>query len=598
MHCFSRSTRTDRLRKSVIILTAALVITGCNRSLESVTVRIDKRDDSRRMELKVSDLGRRDYESEALVIPIDPESERPFRYRIESTDDTEVPLETDRPGMIVTVSGEVTGGKVAFFTPSESVRYRFDEIIKDDRTRGERRYTFSVPIPSRGDMPWEVEFTAAAESQGFRVEEILFGERLVSIGIDTSAGTFRTDLSLPLYVTDETLEIRDIRSAIRDVSDALAIDYRAAMSLFDDRANRPILIATLNDSAGGRSLDAELRPRPGDRSVKIRPYMWFQDTRSVSLRIPEGVLVTGVSVYERPDEREIPIIAGLREILNWPRERWRRQDFEYFSWAPYPAVLWFDHRSYDTQSRMFKRLAFFAEKRGYRGRLLQDDQLQGLRGWNAHGYSTESLAAFYNAADVTDFPLNEMETALLAILLESGLLQENDFSGVGDAGLARGERLLPGRGGVLSISRESLADLRVLLAVNEAMHGVFYEEPAHRRTVFDYWDRVLSQRERDFWELYLSWAGYETDDRYLVVNQFQSQLLRRSEGAVNWYLGTRTVDRLRTDRRDRAESIDLLLRDYPAMFTRAAGALNESLYSVAGMVGGDPFDLRVGEVRR
>ena len=76
--------------------------------------------------------------------------------------------------------------------------------------------------------------------------------------------------------------------------------------------------------------------------------------------------------------------ADLGTILRLDRTHWRRNDFELYEWSvPGGAeapVLVFDTADYATQARLFRRLAFFVEKRGFRGQLLGDDELAGRRG--------------------------------------------------------------------------------------------------------------------------------------------------------------------------------------------------------------------------
>ena len=95
-----------------------------------------------------------------------------------------------------------------------------------------------------------------------------------------------------------------------------------------------------------------------------------------------------------------PIPSDLGLVGSYyPRSAWRQSDYELFAWNLYPSILIFDMRSYEVQSRFFKRLAFFVEKRGFRGEMLSDAELAARHGWNAHNYRPEDLAGFYNVAD-------------------------------------------------------------------------------------------------------------------------------------------------------------------------------------------------------
>ncbi|ULQ59559.1 hypothetical protein K7I13_13995 [Brucepastera parasyntrophica] len=64
-----------------------------------------------------------------------------------------------------------------------------------------------------------------------------------------------------------------------------------------------------------------------------------------------------------PDDPLSPVSADPHMIVEWPGHLWRRSDREVFSWDRFPSVLIVDTDTYATQSRYFKRLAFFIEKK-------------------------------------------------------------------------------------------------------------------------------------------------------------------------------------------------------------------------------------------
>ncbi|TVR68820.1 MAG: hypothetical protein EA427_09670 [Spirochaetaceae bacterium] len=567
-----------------VLLLPALLMTGCNRSLESVQVRVEADDAETLHAVKVSDLGRRSRDEESFVVPLPGSRSRPFRFRVESAGDHPVRLDHPEARLTVTLSGDTAGGELTLFSGDAGQRYPFSGNIRDHReTRGER-YRLSFPLDRLREAPWEIEFSAAAGSAGYRVEEIRFGRDGVRMEIEDSPGFVHADALLPVTLTDTSLELPALRGVIRDHAQALLIEYHAGEELFRDRRDRPVTTVTISTEEGA-TRELEMRLRPGSRLLPVRPGYWLPGASSLTIEGRDGLSLKGIKPLPIPADPLEPVLIELEELQRWSRELWRREEFELFAWSAYPGILWMDHRDYGTQARMFTRLAFFVEKRGYQGRLLTDAQLENRHGWNAHNYRPEGLAAFFNTAHSTGFTLNREERELLEIVVARGLLVEN----VGDEA---GTPWLPGSGGILSISQDSFPALRRLLTVHEAMHGVFYEEPAFRRTAFDYWDHVLTQREREFWQLFFSWMTYDPDDRYLMVNEFQAYLLQQGEANANWYFGTRTADRLRTAQPHRAESINLMLRDYPDTFIRAAAALNESLFQESGMVGGDPFCLR------
>lgn len=271
-----------------------------------------------------------------------------------------------------------------------------------------------------------------------------------------------------------------------------------------------------------------------------------------------------------------PIPADLGTILSeYPREAWRRDDFELFSWSAYPAILVVDTADYEVQARLFKRLAFFVEKRGYRGTLLSDSELVARHGWNAHNYRGEGLAAFFNRAAALDFELNRYELLLREIVLANGVIVR------GDDGFRAGE------GGVLSVSRQSYPVLRELLVTHEAFHGVYYREPAFRAAVAEAWNG-LSDRERSYWRRLLAYMTYDPADEYLMMNEFQAYLLQQPVERARAYLRGTLSPRFARARPGIRPEIEAFLSDFPDTFRKSAAAV------AAGLERHSP--LRAGEV--
>ena len=107
----------------------------------------------------------------------------------------------------------------------------------------------------------------------------------------------------------------------------------------------------------------------------------------------------------------------------------------------------------------------------------------------------------------------------------------------------RGPFLVPGRGGLLSISREASPALRRLHLVHELTHAVFYTHPAYRRACELIW-QDLTDIEREFWRVFLSWKDYDIDDPYLLINEFQAYVLQQSEDTVEGYARRYSVVRM------------------------------------------------------
>ncbi len=322
--------------------------------------------------------------------------------------------------------------------------------------------------------------------------------------------------------------------------------------------------------------------RPGDRSVYLhRAALGCAPTTLLLPEFPAQARIEGVTPVAPAGRDHAPIPADMGVILeHYPQERWRRAEYELFSWNLYPEILIFDIRSYEIQSRFFKRLAFFVEKRGYRGELMTNSELSALHGWNAHNYRPEGLADFFNRAAAEGFQLNAEELLLKEILLANGVLLD-------DAG--GGEAVLPGDGGILTVSQESSPILRELLMTHEAFHGIFYANRAFREGVFAQWED-LTVEEREYWRALLSFLTYDPADRYLMVNEFQGYLLQQPEERVRGYFRGTLAGRLA--RRRGTTFVNEFLAAHPTTFEAAARRVNRLALETAGVVGGDVYCLR------
>ena len=330
------------------------------------------------------------------------------------------------------------------------------------------------------------------------------------------------------------------------------------------------------------------RPLPGLQRVHLHTALDADPIEAVALT--GGNETAFKAVRRRTVEPGEPIPADLRTLLDYPRELWRRESYELFSWSAYPEILFIDTEDYALQSRLFKRLAFFVEKEGFRGRLLTDGELRGRHGWNAHNYRPRGLADFFNAAAAEQFPLNEEERLLRQIALEQGLILRSD------GGATEGsDPYAPGRGGILSVSRESWGLLRELLVIHEAMHGIYYQEPQFRERVAALWDEEMSADERDFWRFFLSYMSYDPEDSYLMQNEMQAYLLQYPLENIPGYFQVRIADRLRAGVPYRSSYVDGFMREHGGSFGRHASALNDFLFRETGFRGAEVFLLEAGE---
>jgi len=230
-----------------------------------------------------------------------------------------------------------------------------------------------------------------------------------------------------------------------------------------------------------------------------------------------------------------PISADPYSILNYPVELWRNSRYEVFNWDAFPEILIFDTANYDIQDRLFKRLAFFVEKAGYRGRLASDAEIANLHGWNAHDYRAEDLASFFETARKSNFPLLAEERELESILLSTGVLKRNSTM-----------QIVSGRGAIVSISRESDTvdkGLRPRFIVHECFHGIYFIDEDFRNFSRQRWE-VFPAAAKKFLLSFFEFQAYDTKDADLVINEFMAHVLQQPVANAAWYFGEYQPNRM------------------------------------------------------
>jgi hypothetical protein len=245
----------------------------------------------------------------------------------------------------------------------------------------------------------------------------------------------------------------------------------------------------------------------------------------VSVRNESAASVT--SVIMTHSSRKLAVKAGEDTLVpystdpgliqNWPRKNWRCGDYELFEWDRFPGVLFFDIKDYDIQNDFFRRLAYYAEKTGYRGTLVSDEVLADKHGYNAHDYSAETLASFYTKAADESFQLNKKENLLREILLANGVIVRS------------GKKFKPGKGAVISISQESAPWLRDRFVAHEGWHGIFFTDENFRKKTAEIFSTMDPQSREfllEYWHTQ-SDLDYDRSDEYLVRNEFMAYLMQQ-----------------------------------------------------------------------
>jgi len=270
-----------------------------------------------------------------------------------------------------------------------------------------------------------------------------------------------------------------------------------------------------------------------------------------------------------------PFVTDPGLIFGWPVQHWRNKEYELYSWAQFPQVLFFDTANYKIQDRFFTRLAYFVEKDGYKGTFVSDSFIETNHGYNAHDYRDKDLAEFFTAAAKTGFTLNEYELLLKNILLKNKIIIErakNTYE--------------PGSGAVISISQESPGYLRNTFIAHESWHGIYFTDADFRNTVekiYLSFDSGSMEFIKTFWATQPG-LHYDLNDDYLMKNEFMAYLMQQSLVRCKDYF-------LQVAGRGSVNQIEPELAAYvrgteAKPFVDATAALNEYAYNKWGLAAG------------
>ena len=284
----------------------------------------------------------------------------------------------------------------------------------------------------------------------------------------------------------------------------------------------------------------------------------------------------------------VAIPADPWDMLQFPVDRWRDSRFEVFSWDRFPEILVFDISTFGMQDRLFKRLAFFVEKAGFRGRLSHDEEIADLHGWNAHNYQASDLAVFFNLARSTGFPLLDEEWELESILLRNGVLA-----------LDPAGNLVAGRGAVLSLTQErSHFGLRPRFMAHEVFHGLFFIDADFREFSRQRWE-AFPEFGRTFFLAFLRLQEYDIEYEFLVINEFMGHLLQLPVAQNSWFFGQHISNRLfreglahaLPERYEMREGIRFW-PDLASLFTAETEVFSRYVYERWGLAAGRAWRLR------
>ena len=349
---------------------------------------------------------------------------------------------------------------------------------------------------------------------------------------------------------------------------ALVVDYASAP------AGSSLRLEALD--AAGVAHPFVARLRSGGARLVLPASLFPAAKASVRLSAPAGLALKAFRSSALPPEELELADLGLVLLLP-PRDA--GADYDLYRWDLLPEVLVFDFRDYAVQDRYLKRLAFFVEKQGFKGRLAADAEIEGLHGWNAHDYRTEDLAAFFQAARERAFPLSREERELAGLLAARGLIVE------------KGGRFEAGKGALISITRESVDYLRRMFLTHESTHALFFADAEYRRFVTEAW-ASLSREEKWFWKLYFGWMNYDTSNDYLMANEFQAYLVQQPVQKAEEYFTKVLPPRLLEKHPELAPRIEAYMAEFGPSFAARASAMEAFLSAKYGILAGRAYFLQ------
>jgi hypothetical protein len=361
-----------------------------------------------------------------------------------------------------------------------------------------------------------------------------------------------------------------------DSGSSLAVEYAARKA----GPAGTIPVSVIFRGTENRQAEFSILPRGGNHRIIIPEGTPGFPVKRVLFNLPgNNFKISSIQIFSPPETGDFsPIPADAGAVLNYNPEYWRRENYELFSWDGDPEILIMDTRNYRIQSAFFKRLAFYREKRGYRGRLLTDSELAGIHGWNAHNYGARGLAAFFTEAESSGFPLNQSEKHLRELLMANGVIREDENG-----------TIVPGKGGIITVSQESPEILRRQFMNHEGQHALFYSSSPFREYCFSLWN-TFDDETKKFWRNLLSWLSYSPEWEYLMVNEYQAYLLQLPLNEISGYFASLVRGKILPRTPGLGTELDNFISEHPGYLETAASKLGRVMYQYTGMFPGR-FDI-------
>lgn len=416
--------------------------------------------------------------------------------------------------------------------------------------------SFFLPM-RKGWRPLEIGFSLKGGAGVFRIEKIRLDPTADFIGFESSGGRIDIGPGCSIYPTSGGGKRLSLPiDAIEPGWYSLSIRYGSKKGG-----------ARLSGTRYGWELLA------GDLAAPLRVPVRLGSSASFSLDMGPGSSLESFRLVACGDG---PLPADPLTAIDWDKADFRSSGYELFRWDAVPGVLIFLFSDYAQQDLMLKRLAFYAEKAGFRGQLASDARISGLHGWNAHDYPASTLARFFSLAESTEFPLGQRELELRGLLEKNGVIKR------GNPGWTEGS------GAIISVSLESGRALRKRFIAHEAFHGIYFTDPEFRARVKEIWDGVSPELKAYILEFF-DFKELDVRDPDLMANEFAAYFLQTPVDGTPGYFSTTVADFLERDRNGGGKY---------RRFAKAHLADFRSLAKALDAVVGERYGLAAGRVWR
>ncbi|WP_041176937.1 hypothetical protein [Borrelia crocidurae] len=254
-----------------------------------------------------------------------------------------------------------------------------------------------------------------------------------------------------------------------------------------------------------------------------------------SIKNDNMIQINEIGYINMNDYYEInkPINADLKLIFNYTKKNYRRDSFEFFNFIANPNVYIIKFKTLHDQALMLKRMAFFLEKKEFRGRLLSNTELENKVGWGGHDYRLQDIITFFNKAQKLNIKLNKEEITLknliiankLAYIVNNIIKIKNKSKNIAFATYSEDE--------IMSKTDQ----MRIFM--HEMLHMYFFTDNNFNKEIVNFWNKNISPNNKKSWINFLDNIGYDVTFNYLVMNEFYAYTTALpKENIANYLINT------------------------------------------------------------